>query len=153
LLPVGELPPQPASVANASVAMSFRMGVVQSNCKTNPKWQELLAQRAGIPYRCRFFPRRARWAAVPLTSDSSYSIMLYMRRQRVERTHRVTFRLEPALVDRLRGLPNQTAFVETAIRDALARTCPLCGGRGRLAEGRLVVSDFRAERLPRIDRA
>src|SRR5262249_19075933 len=77
-----------------------------------------------------------------------------MRRQhRVERTHRVTFRLEPALVDRLRGLPNQTAFVEAAIRDALARTCPLCDGKGRLADTRLSVSDFRAARLPRLDRA
>ena len=79
--------------------------------------------------------------------------MLYMKQRRVERTHRVTFRLEPALALRLRGLANQTEFVEAAIRDALARTCPLCGGRGRLSGARLVVSDFRAARLPRIDRA
>jgi hypothetical protein len=78
--------------------------------------------------------------------------MLYMK-QRVERTHRVTFRIEPALVDRLRALPNQTAFVEAAIRDALARTCPLCGGKGRLADSRLWVSNFRTAKLPRLDRA
>jgi hypothetical protein len=79
--------------------------------------------------------------------------MLYMKQHRVDRTHRVTFRLEPALVERLRHLPNQTAFVEDAIRDALARTCPLCGGRGRLADRRMAISDFRSERLPRLDRA
>src|SRR5215470_13028741 len=79
--------------------------------------------------------------------------MLYMKKPRVERTHRVTFRIEPALVDRLRALPNQTAFVEAALRDALARTCPLCGGKGRLADSRLAVSDFRKAKLPRLDRA
>ena len=78
--------------------------------------------------------------------------MLYMK-QRVDRTHRVTFRIEPALVERLRSLPNQTEFVEAAIRDALARTCPLCGGKGRLADSRLRVSDFRTAKLPRLDRA
>jgi hypothetical protein len=52
----------------------------------------------------------------------------------------------------VRDLPNQTAFVEAALRAALGRTCPTCKGSGRVASS-LSVSDFRRQRLPRLDRA
>ena len=66
-----------------------------------------------------------------------------------ERKHRVTFRVARDLASALRQLPNQTAFVEAALRDALGRTCPACDGRGRVS-GRLAISDFREARLPRL---
>jgi hypothetical protein len=74
--------------------------------------------------------------------------MLYMQ-NRV----RMTFRIEPELADILRHLPNQTRFVEAALKEALGQYCPLCGGGGRLIGGSLRVSDFKAESLPRLDRA
>ena len=73
--------------------------------------------------------------------------MLYMSRK-----HRVTFRVANDLAAALRKLPNQTAFVETALRDALGRTCPACRGKGRVST-QLRISDFRRERLPRIGHA
>jgi hypothetical protein len=73
--------------------------------------------------------------------------MLYMS----ERSHRVTFRVPPELVSELRRLPNQTAFVEDAIREALARQCPLCRGKGRLLPPALRVPNF-AGRLQQIVR-
>src|SRR5262245_46727394 len=75
-----------------------------------------------------------------------YSTMLYMSRVRV------TFRLEPELARSLRGLPNQTRFVEEALKQALGELCPLCGGLGRLVGGSLRISDFRASSLPRLER-
>ena len=72
--------------------------------------------------------------------------MLYMS----ERSHRVTFRVPPELVTELRRLPNQTAFVEDAIREALARQCPLCRGKGRLVPTGLRVPNFAHARLPRL---
>src|SRR6185295_12543528 len=75
-----------------------------------------------------------------------YSIMLYMS----ERSHRVTFRVPPDLVSELRRLPNQTAFVEDAIREALARQCPLCRGKGRVLPVALRVPNFPRAKLPRL---
>jgi hypothetical protein len=65
---------------------------------------------------------------------------------------KMTFRLPPALAIALRQLPNQTAFVESALREALGRSCPLCHGTGEVPEARLNVSDLK--RLPsgRLDR-
>ena len=63
---------------------------------------------------------------------------------------RVTFRVDGDLAESLRQLPNQTAFVERALREALARECPLCDGRGRVSGVRLRVPDFHARRLPRL---
>jgi hypothetical protein len=79
-----------------------------------------------------------------------YSKMLYMKRS--ERRHRVTFRVAGELAARLRKLPNQTVFVEEAIREALGQTCPACRGRGRVPTA-LRVSDFREAELPRIGRS
>jgi hypothetical protein len=79
-----------------------------------------------------------------LTSVEAYSIMLYVMKTRV------TFRVSNDLAESLRELPNQTAFVEQAIRDALARACPLCEGAGKLTHPPLRVPDFRARKLPRL---
>jgi hypothetical protein len=65
---------------------------------------------------------------------------------------RVTFRVSPDLADALRELPNQTAFVERALRQALQRPCPVCAGTGHVA-GELAISDFREAKLPRIGRS
>jgi hypothetical protein len=77
-----------------------------------------------------------------------YSILLYMSS---DRSHRVTFRVPRDLARALQALPNQTAFVEAAIRDALARTCPLCDGNGRVKSSALRVPNFGRARLPRLD--
>ena len=75
-----------------------------------------------------------------------YSMMLYMGRVRV------TFRVEPELANSLRDLPNQTRFVEEALKQALGQLCPLCGGLGRLVGGSMRVSDFREASLPKLQR-
>lgn len=72
--------------------------------------------------------------------------MLYMNRTRM------TFRLEPELAQILRALPNQTRFVETALKDALGQECPACGGTGRVLGGSLRISDFKEAALPRLER-
>ena|SRR5262252_3660016 len=71
--------------------------------------------------------------------------MLYMKT-------RVTFRVAKDLARSLRDLPNQTAFVESALRSALGRTCPTCEGSGRTRWASVAVSDFKRARLPRLDR-
>ena len=76
-----------------------------------------------------------------------YSIVLYMNRTRV------TFRIDPKLATALRQVPNQTRFVERALKDALGKSCPLCRGTGRLVGGALRVSDFREAALPKLDKA
>lgn len=73
------------------------------------------------------------------------SILLYMKT-------RVTFRLDPVLATALRELPNQTDFVERALRSALGRTCPLCEGTGRISLPWVRVSNFRVAKLPALDR-
>src|SRR5262245_66261855 len=74
-----------------------------------------------------------------------YSNMLYMKT-------RVTFRVAKDLARSLRDLPNQTAFVEEALRSALGRTCPTCEGAGRTRWASVAVSDFKQRALPRLDR-
>ena len=74
-----------------------------------------------------------------------YSIMLYMKT-------RVTFRIQPDLAHALRDLPNQTTFVEEALRSALGRTCPVCSGHGRLAMRRLRVTNVRDSGISRLTR-
>jgi hypothetical protein len=65
---------------------------------------------------------------------------------------RVTFRVAEDLAEALRGLPNQTAFVEAALREALRETCPACGGTGRAAGGGLRVSNLRRQSLGMLPR-
>lgn len=76
-----------------------------------------------------------------------YSKVLYMLKTRV------TFRVAPDLADALRELPNQTQFVEQALRDALRDKCPACGGSGRAPTRSVRVSNFRQSRLPPLERA
>jgi hypothetical protein len=71
--------------------------------------------------------------------------MLYMKT-------RVTFRVEADLADALRELPNQTRFVEDALRDALGRTCPVCRGDGRLPVRAIRVSNVRRQGIKRLNR-
>lgn len=75
-----------------------------------------------------------------------YSIVLYMKT-------RVTFRVATDLAETLRRLPNQTAFVEAALREALSETCPACGGSGRTSGHTLHVSNLRRESLGSLQRA
>jgi hypothetical protein len=72
--------------------------------------------------------------------------MLYMK-------IRVTFRVDGDLADALRELPNQTRFVEDALRDALGRTCPVCRGDGRLPLRVIRVSNVRREGIRRLNRS
>ena len=81
--------------------------------------------------------------ALPLARGCS--ILLYMKT-------RVTFRVAPDLAATLRELPNQTQFVEQALREALRERCPACNGTGRLVEGRLRVSNLRTVGLPSLSR-
>jgi hypothetical protein len=71
--------------------------------------------------------------------------MLYMKT-------RVTFRVAEDLAESLRALPNQTAFVEAALREALRDKCPACGGSGRARSGVLRVSNLRRAALGFLER-
>ena len=71
--------------------------------------------------------------------------MLYMKT-------RVTFRVAEDLAEALRHLPNQTQFVEQALREALRAECPACGGTGRVSIRRVQVSNFREAALPLLQR-
>jgi hypothetical protein len=62
--------------------------------------------------------------------------MLYMKT-------RVTFRIADDLAEALRFLPNQTKFVEDALRDALGCACPVCDGSGRVPMRPLQVTNLR----------
>jgi len=64
----------------------------------------------------------------------------------------MTFRLPADLVTALRRLPNQTTFVERAVRASLGQLCPLCHGTGQMSSGTLSVSDLKHCRLGRLDR-
>ena len=44
----------------------------------------------------------------------------------------ITFKVEPALADRLRQIPNKSQFIRTAILSSLDHICPLCQGLGFL---------------------
>lgn len=65
---------------------------------------------------------------------------------------RVTFRVENDLADALRDLPNQTRFVEDALRDALGRTCPACLGQGRIPLRRIRVTNVRTQGIRSLSR-
>jgi hypothetical protein len=80
-----------------------------------------------------------------LACDDVYSTMLYMKK-------RVTFRVAEDLATTLRSLPNQTAFVEAALREALRESCPACGGTGRATGTGLRVSNLRSQSLGPLSR-
>jgi len=75
----------------------------------------------------------------------TYSKLLYMKT-------RVTFRVDDELATALRELPNQTKFVEDALRDALGRACPTCDGSGRVPLRALRVTNVRGAGIRRLHR-
>ena len=87
-----------------------------------------------------------------LHSSRVYSTLLYAM-ERHGTKQRMTFRLSPELARGLRELPNQTAFVEQALRDGLGRLCPVCHGTGSASEVHLSVSNFKGLAVGRLDRA
>ena len=94
--------------------------------------------------------------APELRGQGVYSTILHTvepSRRRGTPKSRATFRLEPDLLDALRALPNQTAFVETTLREALTRLCPVCRGTGQAAGVHLSVSNCKALPIGRLDRA
>ena len=71
----------------------------------------------------------------------------------VRHKQRVTFRVDPELAAALRRLPNQTAFVERVLREALGRVCPLCEGTGEVPGVHLSVSNFKDLPIRRLNRS
>jgi hypothetical protein len=65
---------------------------------------------------------------------------------------RVTFRVDPELAGALRHLPNQTAFVERVLREALGRLCPVCVGTGQVPDVHLAVSNLKMLAGRRLER-
>lgn len=45
----------------------------------------------------------------------------------------ITFKAEESLVQALRGVPNRSSFIRSAILAALENTCPVCLGTGILS--------------------
>lgn len=45
----------------------------------------------------------------------------------------ITFKAEESLVEALRGVPNRSSFIRSAILAALENTCPVCLGTGILS--------------------
>lgn len=72
--------------------------------------------------------------------------------RRTRAKQRVTFRIDPEIGTLLRQLPNQTAFVEQVLREALARICPLCAGTGEVRDVHLAVSNLKKYAVGRLDR-
>lgn len=77
--------------------------------------------------------------------------MLYAMRKQPQKT-RVTFRVDSTVAQALREQPNQTRFVEEALREALGQTCPTCHGSGWRPTGNLSISDFKEASLPPLNR-
>jgi hypothetical protein len=44
----------------------------------------------------------------------------------------ITFKVDESLMDALKGIPNRSAFIRSAILSALENACPLCKGTGIL---------------------
>lgn len=44
----------------------------------------------------------------------------------------ITFKVDAALSEALRDIPNRSQFIRTAVLEALGSTCPLCRGAGFL---------------------
>jgi hypothetical protein len=86
-----------------------------------------------------------------LTRAEAYSILLHSM-ARARSKQRVTFRIDRELGEALRQLPNQTAFVERVLREALGRICPLCDGSGEVRDVHLAVSNLKRLAIGRLDR-
>ena len=44
----------------------------------------------------------------------------------------ITFKADKSLLDAMKGIPNRSAFIRSAVLAALDSACPLCGGTGVL---------------------
>lgn len=44
----------------------------------------------------------------------------------------ITFKVDDGLWEAMRGIPNRSEFIRSAIQTALISTCPLCRGAGSL---------------------
>ena len=49
----------------------------------------------------------------------------------------VSFKLDSALLDAMKGIPNRSEFIRSAIMAALDNTCPLCKGTGILTPSQM----------------
>lgn len=49
----------------------------------------------------------------------------------------ITFKVDEALSDALKKIPNKSQFIREALRSALENVCPLCGGSGILTSHQL----------------
>jgi hypothetical protein len=78
--------------------------------------------------------------------------LLHGMSRRSRAKQRVTFRIDPEIGALLKQLPNQTAFVEQVLREALARICPLCAGSGEVRDVHLAVSNLKNYAVGRLDR-
>jgi hypothetical protein len=47
----------------------------------------------------------------------------------------ITFKVDPALLKALEGIPNRSSFIRAAVLAALDSVCPLCMGTGILSPG------------------
>jgi hypothetical protein len=55
----------------------------------------------------------------------------------------ITFKVDDALLDALRGVPNRSEFIRNAVLSALDSACPLCKGTGILsAQQRIHWAEF-----------
>ncbi len=75
------------------------------------------------------------------------------RARRARSRTRVTYRLSGDLAEALRQLPNQTAFIERTLRDALAHLCPLCHGTGESPGVHRSISNLKGRCVRPLDRA
>lgn len=48
------------------------------------------------------------------------------------KTEIITFKVDEALSEALKDIPNRSEFIRAAVTSALAATCPLCQGSGFL---------------------
>lgn len=49
----------------------------------------------------------------------------------------ITFKADHSLIEALRGIPNRSEFIRSALLSALHNICPLCGGTGLLTPGQM----------------
>ena len=45
----------------------------------------------------------------------------------------VTFKADEQLLEAMKGIPNRSEFIRSAVLDTLENTCPLCRGAGKLS--------------------
>lgn len=50
--------------------------------------------------------------------------------KKYNKTEIVTFKADDALLDAMKGIPNRSEFIRSAVLQALDSVCPLCSGTG-----------------------